>query len=81
MLGGMEMKQSFLVWMVLITVVVSACGRDDQGAPAPAPGPAPTAPAPVLEAAPPAEGGAVGGYCGIFCRMRLRRMQRRQGCW
>jgi hypothetical protein len=60
--------------------MVSACGRDQQPS-APAPAPTAPAPAPVIEAAPTPEVGGVGGYCGILCRMRLRRMQRRQGCW
>lgn len=74
---GMGMKKSFGSLLILLALALTACGRDEgQGAPAPQPGPEFNAP--VAEE----PGGgytAGGGYCGLLCRWRLRRMQRRQG--
>jgi len=74
------MKQRFGLSLLVIALLISACGRDEQGAPAPAP--AGPGNAPIVNSNPgPAEGGyQAGGYCGLLCRWRMRRQQRRQPC-
>ncbi|NBX92971.1 MAG: hypothetical protein EB120_07850 [Proteobacteria bacterium] len=64
--------------LILLAVILTACGRDgDQAQPAPQPGPGGNG----YVQEEPVDGGYVGGYCGLLCRWRLRRMQRRQGYW
>ncbi|MFM8315774.1 MAG: hypothetical protein ACKOA8_15955 [Deltaproteobacteria bacterium] len=74
------MKPVFGTFVLITALLLSACGRDDQGQQPPPQNP------PVVNNVPPdqggyTEGGGYGGYCGILCRWRLRRQQRRQGCW
>lgn len=74
------MKRLFGTLVLVTAIMLSACGRDEQGGGQPAPAPNP---APVVEQ--PAEGygtaGGAVGYCGILCRWRMRRQQRLGGCY
>ncbi|MFM8269450.1 MAG: hypothetical protein ACKN9V_04605 [Pseudomonadota bacterium] len=70
------MKKFFGSLVLVTALVLSACGRDDQGGQQPPPY-QPTGP--VVEQ--PADdygtgGGYAGGYCGLLCRWRMRRQQR-----
>jgi len=74
--------KSFFGTLVLITsLVLAACGRDNQGGGQPYPnqltGPVVDQPADGYDTS----GGYVGGYCGLLCRWRMRRQQRLGGCY
>lgn len=75
------MKKFFGTLVLGIALILSACGRDDQGGQQYYP----NQPAPVVEEQPvdgyDTAGGYVGGYCGLLCRWRMRRQQRLGGCY
>jgi len=75
------MKKFFGTWVLVTALLVSACGRDEQGGGQPAPsqpnGPVVEQPVDGYGTA----GGGVAGYCGLLCRWRMRRQQRLGGCY
>lgn len=79
MFGGRKMKSTFGISFLVLALLVTACGRDEQGG-----APAPSNPNnPPIVNTNPAPSGTVqggGGYCGPLCRWRMRRQQRRQPC-
>lgn len=79
MFGGRQMKSQLGVCFLVLALLVTACGRDEQGG-APAPS-SPNNPPIVNNNPPPSSGGVQqGGYCGPLCRWRQRRQQHRQPC-
>lgn len=81
------MKNWFGSFAIITALLLTACGRDDQGGQQPPVNPNPpiVAPAEQPSVEQPADGyyteGGVAGRCGFLCRWRMRRQQRRQGCW
>jgi len=77
------MKHWFGSFAIVTALVLTACGRDEQVRQPPPVNPNPPIVAPVEQPADGYynEGGVAGGRCGFLCRWRMRRQQRRQGCW
>ena len=77
----MEMKNWFGTFAIITALLLTACGRDEQVGQQPIQNPPPVAPVEQPADGYYSEGGVGGGRCGLLCRWRLRRQQRRQGCW